>query len=176
MPAPFCTGRKERSRALATTPMFISRQDQGRADRDQCVLASSIRLTRLPKRRGFVGEASFVELDPDSQNSGCIMKPDERLAELVENSARFDDEAWKAWAQCLSPTERLAYIRKHRSHFRFTDYDEVIAVVRGRRFTGCSSQLLRWRDRIRARTLQSALLFLVAVWLGIIWLAVRLIR
>ncbi|MET3971012.1 hypothetical protein ABIB94_008056 [Bradyrhizobium sp. JR7.2] len=104
------------------------------------------------------------------------MKPDERLAELVENSACFDDEAWKAWAQCLSPTERLAYIREHRSHFRFTDYDEMIAVVRGRRFTGCSSQLLRWRDRIRARTLQSALLSLVAVWLGIIWLAVRLIR
>ncbi|MDE5447101.1 hypothetical protein GWG65_38425 [Bradyrhizobium sp. CSA207] len=104
------------------------------------------------------------------------MKPDERLAEVLENSAWFDDEAWEVWAQCLSPTERLAYIRKHRSHFRLADYDEVIAVVRGRRFTGCASQLLRWRHRIRARTLQSALLFSVAVWLGIIWLAVRLIR
>lgn len=45
------------------------------------------------------------------------MKPDERLAEVLENSACFDDEAWEVWAQCLSPTERLAYIRKHRSHF-----------------------------------------------------------
>lgn len=104
------------------------------------------------------------------------MKPDERLAEVLENSACFDDEAWEVWAQCLSPTERLAYIRKHRSHFRFADYDEVKAVVRGRRFTGCSSQLLRWRHRIRARTLQSALLFSVAVWLGVVWLAVRFIR
>ncbi|MET3909864.1 hypothetical protein ABID59_004221 [Bradyrhizobium sp. S3.3.6] len=104
------------------------------------------------------------------------MKPDDRLAEVLENSACFDDEAWEVWAQCLSPTERLAYIRKHRSHFRFADYDDVIAVVRGRRFIGCSSQLLRWRHRTRATTLQSALLFSVAVWLGIIWLAVRLIR
>ncbi|OSJ19709.1 hypothetical protein BST63_01480 [Bradyrhizobium canariense] len=104
------------------------------------------------------------------------MKPDERLAEVVENSAYFDDEAWEVWAQCLSPTDRLAYIRKHRSHFRFSDYDDVIAVVRGRRFTGCSSQLLRWRHRIRARTLRSALLFSVAVWLVIIWLAVCFIR
>ncbi|WP_314960748.1 hypothetical protein [Bradyrhizobium cosmicum] len=104
------------------------------------------------------------------------MKPDERLAELLEDRRYFEDEAWEVWAGCLSPTERLAYIRKHRSLFRFTDYDELIAVVRGRRFTGCSSQLLRWRHDIRARTLQSALLFSVAVWLGIIWLAVRLIR
>ncbi|OSI75611.1 hypothetical protein BSZ21_04815 [Bradyrhizobium canariense] len=104
------------------------------------------------------------------------MKPDERLAEILENSACFDDEAWEVWAQCLSPAERLAYIRKHRCHFRFSDYDDVIAVVRGRRFTGCSSQLLRWRHRIRARTLQSALLFSIAVWLGIIWLVVRFIR
>lgn len=104
------------------------------------------------------------------------MKPDERLAEVLENSACFDDEAGEVWAQCLSPTERLAYIRKHRSHFRFADYDEVTAVVRGRRFTGCSSQLLRWRHRIRARALQSALLFSVAVWLGVMWLAVGFIR
>lgn len=104
------------------------------------------------------------------------MKPDERLAEVLENSACFDDQAGEVWAQCLSPTERLAYIRKHRSHFRFADYDEVTAVVRGRRFTGCSSQLLRWRHRIRARALQSALLFSVAVWLGVMWLAVRFIR
>ncbi|MGY3079563.1 hypothetical protein ACVWZZ_005971 [Bradyrhizobium sp. LM6.10] len=104
------------------------------------------------------------------------MKPDERLAEVLENSACFDSEAWKVWAQCLSPTERLAYIRKHRSHFRFADYDEVTAVVQGRRFTGCSSQLLQWRHRIRASTLQSALLFSVAVWLGVMWLAVRFIR
>lgn len=104
------------------------------------------------------------------------MKPDERLAEVLENSACFDDEAGEVWAQCLSPSERLAYIRKHRSHFRFADYDEVTAVVRGRRFTGCSSQLLRWRHRIRARALQSALLFSVAVWLGVMWLAVRFTR
>lgn len=104
------------------------------------------------------------------------MKPDERLAEVLENSACFDDEAGEVWAQCLSPSERLAYIRKHRSHFRFADYDEVTAVVRGRRFTGCSSQLLRWRHRIRARALQSALLFSVAVWLGVMSLAVRFIR
>ncbi|MBW5436595.1 hypothetical protein FXB41_18135 [Bradyrhizobium canariense] len=104
------------------------------------------------------------------------MKPDERLAEVIDNSVCFDDEAWEVWAQCLSPTERLAYIRKHRSHFRFAHYDDVIAVVRGRRFTGCSSQLLRWRHRIRARALQSALLFSIAVWLGIIWLVVWFIR
>lgn len=60
------------------------------------------------------------------------MKPDERVAEVLENSTCFDDEAWELWAQCLSPTERLAYIRKHRSQFPFADYDEVIAVVRGR--------------------------------------------
>lgn len=104
------------------------------------------------------------------------MKPDKRLAEVLENGVCFDDEASEVWAQCLSPTERLAYIRKHRSHFRFADYDDVIAVVRGQRFTGCSSQLLRWRHRIRARTLQSALLFSVAVWLGLVWVAVRFIR
>ncbi|MCS3765679.1 MULTISPECIES: hypothetical protein [Bradyrhizobium] len=104
------------------------------------------------------------------------MKRDERLVEVLENRACFDDEAWEVWAQCLSPTERLSYIRKHRSYFRFADYEEVIAVVRGRRFTGCSSQLLRWRHKIRATMLQSALLFCIAVWLGIIWLALSFIR
>lgn len=103
------------------------------------------------------------------------MKPSGRLTEVLENSACFDDEAWEVWAQCLSPAERLAYIRKHRSEFRFTDHNEVVAVVRGRRFTGCSSRLLQWRHSRRVRTLKAALLFCLCVWAGVIWLMVRLI-
>lgn len=51
-------------------------------------------------------------------------------------------EAQEVWANCYSTSDRIAYIREHRSQFGFSDYAHMIGCVRGNYFTGHASELL----------------------------------
>jgi len=53
-----------------------------------------------------------------------------------------DDEAQEVWANCYSPDERVAYIRRHRSQFEFHDFSDLLGCVRGKYFAGYASELL----------------------------------
>lgn len=52
------------------------------------------------------------------------------------------DEANEVWANCYSPSERVRYIREHRSQFEFNDFTDMRACVRGEYFAGYASELL----------------------------------
>ena len=53
-----------------------------------------------------------------------------------------DEEAQEVWANCYSPSERIAYIRRHRSQFEFHDYGDLLGCARGKYFAGYASELL----------------------------------
>ena len=57
-------------------------------------------------------------------------------------SEREDEDAQEIWTNCYNDSERLAYIRKHRSQFEFSDYADLIGCVRGRYFAGYVSELI----------------------------------
>lgn len=63
---------------------------------------------------------------------------------LDENdcSEREQEAADLTWRNCYSDSERLQYIRDHRSQFEFHDLTEVAACVRGKFFGGYASELL----------------------------------
>ena len=53
-----------------------------------------------------------------------------------------DEEAQQVWTNCFSDSDRLEYVRGHRSQFEFRDYADLIGCVRGRYFAGYASELL----------------------------------
>lgn len=57
-------------------------------------------------------------------------------------SEKEQSEADETWKNCFNDSERLAYVRKHRSQFEFYDMAEVFAVIRGKWFNGYASELL----------------------------------
>jgi hypothetical protein len=52
------------------------------------------------------------------------------------------EEADRVWSDCYNTRERLSYIRRNRSDFRFDSLADVIACAKGRSFLGCASDLL----------------------------------
>ncbi len=79
------------------------------------------------------------------------------------------------WTWCLSPQERINYIRKHRSQFRFDSYGQMIGVVRGHCFSGYASELIKWRNRFRANTWRAAVLFCAGTWAILIYAVLRVL-
>lgn len=63
---------------------------------------------------------------------------------LDENhlSEREGEEADRVWSNCYDAKKRIAYIRKYRSKFDFNCWSEVRAVVEGKYFNGCTSELI----------------------------------
>lgn len=53
-----------------------------------------------------------------------------------------DAEANEVWANCYDVSDRIKYIRKHRSQFEFHDFQDMLACVRGKYFAGYASELL----------------------------------
>lgn len=53
-----------------------------------------------------------------------------------------NEDAQQTWTNCFSDSDRLDYIRSHRSQFEFHDMADLIANVRGRYFSGYASELL----------------------------------
>ncbi|MCO5082306.1 MAG: hypothetical protein M9955_11695 [Rhizobiaceae bacterium] len=46
------------------------------------------------------------------------------------------EDAQEVWTNCFSDRDRIDYIRRHRDHFEFHDYADLIGCARGRYFTG----------------------------------------
>ena len=57
-------------------------------------------------------------------------------------SDREQEAADETWANCYSVSDRIEYIREHRSQFEFHDLADLIGCVRGRYFAGCAGELL----------------------------------
>lgn len=57
-------------------------------------------------------------------------------------SEREEEEAQKVWADCYSPSERVEYIRDHRSQFEFRSFADLRQVVKGEYFNGYASELI----------------------------------
>jgi len=53
-----------------------------------------------------------------------------------------NEEANLTWKNCYSEKERIEYIRKYSSQFEFSDFAEMLAVVRGKYFIGYASDLI----------------------------------
>ncbi len=52
------------------------------------------------------------------------------------------EEAGEVWAKCYSVSERIEYIRAHRSQFEFNGFADLIGCVRGKYFAGYASELI----------------------------------
>lgn len=52
------------------------------------------------------------------------------------------EEANQVWSNCYDASERIAYIREHRSQFEFHDFADLIGCVRGKYFAGYASELI----------------------------------
>ncbi|MGY8669308.1 hypothetical protein Q3C01_44200 [Bradyrhizobium sp. UFLA05-109] len=108
------------------------------------------------------------------QHSTATPTADYPLADNCGRSKEDEQEkAQKIWADCFSPQDRIKYIRKNRSEFKFRNYNQMMEVVLGRCFTGCASELVSWRNRFRVRAWRVVLLFCVATWVAIIFAVVR---
>lgn len=57
-------------------------------------------------------------------------------------SRREDESAQTIWRDCYRPSERLKYIREHRSQFEFRSLADMLGCVRGKYFAGYASELL----------------------------------
>lgn len=51
-------------------------------------------------------------------------------------------EADEVWRNCFSASERVAYIREHRSQFEFRNLADMLGCVRGDYFAGYASELI----------------------------------
>lgn len=52
------------------------------------------------------------------------------------------EEANEVWRNCYRESERVKYIREHRSQFEFHGFADLLACVRGNYFAGYASELL----------------------------------
>ena len=57
-------------------------------------------------------------------------------------SKREEEEAQRVWADCYTTTERIKYIREHRSQFEFRNFSDLLNNARGEYFSGYASELL----------------------------------
>lgn len=55
---------------------------------------------------------------------------------------REDESAQRVWKDCYNTTERLAYVRDHRSQFEFDSFADMLGCIRGKYFCGYASELL----------------------------------
>jgi len=100
-------------------------------------------------RHWAVGWVDQIVLAPDAPESVFRLAEDilNALADYpVVDEEDFceleTEEANSVWEKCYNDQERIKYIRENRSQFDFHDYADLIAVARGRYFTGYASELL----------------------------------
>lgn len=95
-----------------------------------------------------VGWVEWIAIHQD--NHEALRRADKIVAALEDYPVVNEDhwseleyeEANEVWTQCYSDKERLEYIRQNRSQFDFHDLADLMAVARGRYFTGYASELL----------------------------------
>jgi hypothetical protein len=63
---------------------------------------------------------------------------------LDENhfSEAEQDEANQVWQDCYSVSDRIDYVRSHRSQFEFTSFSDLMNCIRGHYFAGYASELV----------------------------------
>jgi hypothetical protein len=73
-----------------------------------------------------------------------MMEKIESYPVLDENdySEREMESANQVWKNCYDASERVEYIREHRSQFEFHDFADLLGCVRGKYFSGYASELL----------------------------------
>lgn len=96
-----------------------------------------------------VGWVEYLLIDPTQTELVALAeKTREKLEDsypvLDENdfSELEMDEANETWKNCYRPAERIEYVRKHRSQFKFRSFREMLECVRGLYFCGYASELL----------------------------------
>lgn len=52
------------------------------------------------------------------------------------------EEANEVWQSCFRPSERIEYVREHRSQFDFNSLSDMLSCIRGKYFAGYASELL----------------------------------
>lgn len=94
------------------------------------------------------GWIQYLIVDPACLES---VKTAEEILERLDNYPVLDDEDFCAlemeeandiWRDYYRPKERLEYIREHRSQFDFRGFADLLAVARGKYFSGYASELL----------------------------------
>lgn len=85
-----------------------------------------------------------------SSNTAAIAKATE-LCERANDYPVLDEDDWsereqteanEVWTNCFDVSERIAYIRQHRSQFEFHGFADLLGCVRGKYFAGYASELL----------------------------------
>lgn len=75
----------------------------------------------------------------------------EAMAERLEDYPVLDEEdfsqleceqANQVWKDCYKPSQRVEYVRKHKSQFEFHDFKDLMGCIRGNYFAGYASELL----------------------------------
>jgi len=87
--------------------------------------------TKRPTRIARILAAWFTYLDEQHPVA------DEDLLSEMEQ-----EEANEVWRNCYDESERIKYIRRHRSQFEFRNFADMIGCVRGKYFAGYASELL----------------------------------
>jgi hypothetical protein len=64
------------------------------------------------------------------------------VADDEDLSLEEDEEAQVVWSECMTQSERLCYIRDHRSEFEFHSFTDMLGCARGNYFCGNASELI----------------------------------
>lgn len=95
-----------------------------------------------------VGWVEWIAIQADE--SDTLRKADE-IAAALESYPVLDDsdfsereqtEADETWERCYDVKERVAYVRSHRSQFKFQDLADMLGCIRGKYFAGYASELI----------------------------------
>ncbi len=95
-----------------------------------------------------VGWVEYLLINPECQPA--VSLADSLRASLEDYPVLSDDdlsalehgEAHDIWRTCYSPSERVDYIRKHRSQFEFQSFADLLGCARGMYFAGYASELI----------------------------------
>ena len=72
----------------------------------------------------------------------CAKREDYPVLDEDAHSQLEFETAQDIWENCYNTTERIAYIRRHRNQFEFTDLRDMLGCVRGAYFCGYDSELV----------------------------------
>lgn len=95
-----------------------------------------------------VGWVEYLLIDPTATET---VKLAEKLRAKLDDYPVLDEndfselennEANETWANCFRESERIKYIREHRSQFEFQSFADLLRCVRGKYFAGYASELL----------------------------------
>jgi hypothetical protein len=95
-----------------------------------------------------VGWVEWIAIEQD--NEAAVAEAD-RIAGKLQEYPVLDEDHWsnleheeanQVWESCYKPSDRIDYIRQHRSQFEFQSLSDLIGCVRGKYFAGYASELL----------------------------------